>query len=202
MNLLPELQAATSLRRVVSVLAATKEGPINTADLQGWKVPILKQQGQGASLVTLSLESLAQKAPDVSFIHNFPGAVKTGIARGTTGALMAVVKTVFTLLGPFFYIPLKEVGERHVFLATSAKYPARKEGAATAGVPLGEGVVVARGTDGRPGSGVYSVDVNGESAGPKVEELLAGFRKEGLGEKVWEEVESQFVRITGKVSAA
>ena len=39
-------------------------------------------------------------------------------------------------------------------------------------------------------------DENGDSAGPKVEELLARFRKERMREKVWEHVIEEFKRIT------
>jgi hypothetical protein len=104
-NLLPLLQKATALRRVVSVFAGTKEGPVSTTDFQGWKVPLMSQRGHASSLVTLSLEALATKAPDVSFIHNFPGPVRSGIARGTEGAIMFIVKAIFKVLGPMVYMP-------------------------------------------------------------------------------------------------
>jgi hypothetical protein len=151
-------------------------------------------------MVTLSLETLSKKAPEVSFIHNFPGPVKSGIARGTSGAAMFVMKAVYAVIGPFVYIDNTEAGERHLFLATSARYPARWGGEKADGVPLVSAAAIARGIDGRNGrngSGVYSIDVDGESAGPKVEELLAGFRKEGLVEKVWEHIQGEFERITG-----
>ena len=57
-------------------------------------------------------------------------------------------------------------------------YPANTNGDVASGVALADGVAVARGTSGKSGSGVYSVDSGGESAGPKVEELLAKSRKE------------------------
>jgi hypothetical protein len=200
-NLLPLLQKATALRRVVSVFAATKEGPINTTDFQGWKLPLMAQRGHASSIVTLSLETLSKKAPDVSFIHNFPGVVKSGIARGTTGAIWFMVKAAIRVLGPLVYIPIVEVGERHLFLATSARYPASKSEDTASGVPLAEGLAIARGTSSKIGSGIYSVDEQGESAKPKVEELLAQLRKEGMVEKVWEHIRGEFVRIT-EVEAA
>lgn len=200
-NLLPLLQNAPALRRVVSVFVGTKEGPLTTADFQGWKVPLMAQRGHGASMATLSLEALAKRAPDVSFIHSFPGAVRSGIARGTTGAVMAAVKVVYKVLGPWVYMPTVECGERHVFLATSARFPAGQSADAASGVPLAGGVTVARGTDGEIGSGVYSVDEHGESANPKVEELLAQYRKEGMVETVWEHIEGEFKRITGVETA-
>ena len=84
------------------------------------------------------------------------------------------------------------------------RFPARScsNGASsTAGVPLdssSEVTTVAKGTDGEPGSGVYSVDLQGESSGPKVQELLAGFRREGVVETFWKHTEEEFRRITGK----
>ena len=200
-NLLPLLQNATALRRVVSVFAATKEGPVDTTNFPGWKAPLMAQRGHASSIVTLSLETLAKKAPDVSFIHDYPGPVKSGIARGTTGVVMGIMKAVLAVAGSLIYIPTQESGERHLFLATSARYPASTGGDTAPGVPLAVGVEVARGTSGESGSGVYSVDQHGESAGPQVEELLGRFRKEGMVEKVWNHTEEEFKRITGLVAA-
>ncbi|KAI9828097.1 MAG: hypothetical protein M1832_003624 [Thelocarpon impressellum] len=196
-NLLPLLQQATALRRVVTVGVSGKEGPLFTDDFQGWKVPILSQRGHLGSLLTLSLEALAQKAPDVSFIHDFPGPVKTDLARDAKGAVMAVLKVAFKIVGPFVYIPNEESGERHLFLATSARYPAGASVDASSGVPLADGLAVARGTTGESGSGVYSVGSDGESAGPKVEALLAQFRKDGTSEEMWNHTEGEFKRIAG-----
>ena len=44
---------------------------------------------------------------------------------------------------------------------------------------------------------MYSVDLQGESSGAKISEMLAGFRKEGLVERYWEHTEGEFRRITG-----
>ena len=67
----------------------------------------------------------------------------------------------------------------------------------TSGVRLTGEIAVARGTNGEAGSGVYSVDLEGESSGRKVEELLANFRKERVVEKFWKHTEEEFKRITG-----
>ncbi|KAK4987118.1 hypothetical protein LTR50_004814 [Elasticomyces elasticus] len=199
-NLLPLLQQATGLRRVVSVFTAGKEGPVDTSNIQGRKMSMLSQRRHGSSLVTLSLEALSQKAPDVAFIHNFPGVVRGGMARGTTGAAMFVFKAVFAVAGPLLYMPDQECGERHLFLATSARYPAGVTQNAASGVPLADGVAVARGTNAQSGSGIYSLDSHGESSGPKVEELLAKFRKHGMVETVWKDTQEQFMRITGTLA--
>jgi hypothetical protein len=192
LNLLPLLQQAPALRRVVTVFAAGHEGPVAATDLQGYNIPHL------SSVFTLSLEALAEKAPQVSFIHNFPGNVKTTFFRDGESIVMAFLKAIGTLLGPLFYISNEECGERHVFLATSARFPAAaKSGDVASGVPLSDGIAVAKGTNGEVGSGVYSVDWKGESTGPKVEKLLAKLRREGAGEKVWADQEEQYKRIAG-----
>ena len=153
-NLLPLMRRGKGLRRFVSVFGATYEGPISMADFQGWHLGRMENQGHTASIVTLALDAHHGAAPEVSFVHNFPGAVKSGIARGDIGALMRVLKTVFTVLGPLVHVPLVEAGNRHVFLCTSARFPAGPEDG-TAGVPLVDGLAVARGSDGLIGSGMY-----------------------------------------------
>jgi hypothetical protein len=194
-NLLPLLQQATALRRVITVLAATKEGPVDTTDIPARKVSMLAQRGHLTSIVTLSLETLAKKAPEVTFIHNFPGSVKTNLIRGGEGAAVATMTVFFKVFGSLIYMSEDECGERHVFLATSARFPAGTNGDAAAGVPLARGVTVARGTDGITGSGTYSIDSKGESAGDKVVALFAKLRKDGVPEKAWKHTEDEFNRI-------
>jgi hypothetical protein len=159
------------------------------ADFQGWNLGRIEHQGHEASITTLTLEAYHKAAPEVSFVHNFPGAVESGITRGSIGGLMRVLKTVYAVLGPLVHIPLVEAGDRHVFLCTSARFSTGPEDT-TAGVPLFDGLVLARGTDGQLGSGVYSIDANGESARPKFERLLAQLRSQGMVERVWENIES------------
>jgi len=195
-NLLPLLQQATGLRRVVTVFAAGKEGPISINDIQGRHISIFTGRGHLSSLITLSLEAVAKQAPEVSFIHNMPGAVETGLLRGIKGA--SILNAVFRVLSPLLFISSEESGERHLFLATSAKYPpASASGDAVSGVPLPDGVVVARGTNGEIGSNVYNIGADLESSGPKVEKLIVKFRKEGTEEEVWKHAVDQFERITG-----
>ena len=158
-------------------------------DFQAWKLGRMAGYAHSASLMTLVLESLHHDAPEVSFVHNFPGAVESGIARGSIGPLMRTLKTIWAVLGPLVHIPLEEAGERHLFLGVSGQFPAGVDDK-SAGVPLIDGLAVAKGVDGQIGSGVYSIDAKGESVGPKVEKLLARFREEGMVERVRELVES------------
>ena len=122
-NLLPLLQQAKSLRRVVTAGAAGKEGPVSVDDFPCRKVSALSARGHSSSLVTLSLEALAKKAPGVTFIHNFPGPVKTNFLRGGQGATIAVISGLFNVVSLFInFYSIEECGERHLFLATSARY--------------------------------------------------------------------------------
>jgi hypothetical protein len=232
-NLLPLLRRATDLRRVVSVFTATKEGRIDTNDFDGRHVPLLSQRGHISSIMTLALEAIANDAPEVSsnrnlctlsearyltnsvvgvdddqvsFIHDFPGAVKTNLGKDVKEMPMVVLTTVFRVIAPLVTMPFDEAGERQLFFATSARFPPRapaaagKGSGAAAGVPLAPGVEIARGTDGNPGSGVYSISMEGESAKPKVEQLLAEYRKNGTLQKVWKHTEGEFTRVTGAAS--
>ncbi|KAH8886055.1 hypothetical protein GQ53DRAFT_769646 [Thozetella sp. PMI_491] len=179
LNLLPLLQKATTLRRVVSVLIATCEGPIDTENILGVDFPLRKWRDQVASEETLLLEEAARRAPDVSFIHTLPGVVRSGITRDAEGLGMGIVIRISRLLGPLIETPPAECGERHAFLATSA-----------------------RGSDGEMGSGTYTVDVKGESSPLKVERILATLRQDGTAQKVWDYIEGDFKRITGTTIAS
>jgi hypothetical protein len=165
-------------------------------DLQGWKVQgtqIAAHRGHSSSVLTLILVHFTQQAPTVSFVHDFPGGVRSGIARGTTGLLGGVL-AVANFVGPLLmYVPEKESGERHLFYMTSVRYRAKEGGDNS--VPLLEGVEVARGIDGVEGSGLYSADQKNENAGREVEVLLGSMREEGMAEKVWESVEAEYSRI-------
>lgn len=194
-NLLPLIQRATGLRRVVSVFAGTKEGQVHTDDYQGSKLSILSARGHTATLITLTMAHFAEQAPTVSFVHDFPGHVQSGIGRGFKGVLGALSK-VYDAIGPLFSTPPDEVSERHLFYATSDKYPALSQSKGTA-VPLPEGISVAKGIYGKPGSGVYTVDNKGEECGAAVVALLDGLRAKGVAEEIWADVARTFIRITG-----
>jgi hypothetical protein len=197
LNLLPLLQNAGSLRRVVSVGAATCEGPIDLNNIPAESLPLMKRRDQVASVNTLLLEEAARRAPNVSFIHNLPGVVKSGIKRDAEGLQIAVIIAISRLIEPFIRTLPAECGERQLFLATSAMYAPRHGGPAVAGVPIDEKLAIARGTNGQTGSGIYSVNHKCESAPPKVEELLAKFRANGTAEKVWDYIAADFKEITG-----
>lgn len=142
---------------------------------------------------TLALEKLVQQAPGVSFVHNFPGAVYTNLHTHTDGFLGLVVRVTVTalhvLLGRWLFVPIEESGERQVFFATSARYPAH-DGSATGVLQIGEGA--ARGSDGKAHSGVYSVGWDGEGPSSGAEIALKGLRKKSIQDLVWNHFVEQF----------
>ena len=152
---------------------------------------MLAQRGHLASLNIVSQEPLAEQYPSVSFIHDFPGSVKTNLIRGGEGPSIWVLQQVFRVIGPVVNISARECGERQLFLATSARYPGGED---ANGVPLVD--EVATGTNGKRGGGVYALDSEGESAGGKVLEVLAKQRKEGMVAKLKEHTDAEFDRIT------
>lgn len=142
---------------------------------------------------------MAKTAPDVSFVHDYPGTVDTTLSRRMEGIAGVVLRAYIYFLGRWVCVPIEETGERHLYLATSARYPPVSGGEGRGfAVPLGDGVDVARGTTGGVGSGVYSVGWDGESSFPVVWKLLAGLREKGMVEDVWRHTESEFKRITGQ----
>jgi len=60
-NLLPLLQQAPALRRVVVVFAGGKEGPIDSSDFQGRRVPFLSARGHLCSIITLAWKRWQQR---------------------------------------------------------------------------------------------------------------------------------------------
>ncbi|KAF4956526.1 hypothetical protein FGADI_3805 [Fusarium gaditjirri] len=199
-NLLPLLKKAPSLRRVISVMAGTHEGKLFSDDIAARNIPftsIHNSRGHMCSALTLSLEALARQAPEVSFIHNFPGSVDTNLIRSGDGFMMQAMKYWFkvSMTVRRQWLPKEECGERHAWLCLTGRYP-DKQGSEN-GIKEEE---VAVGTDGNKGSGVYSVDWDGQSASGEVVKLLDGFKREGFVEKIWMDQEREFVRITGITS--
>ena len=198
-NLLPLLQRAPALRRVVSVFAGTKEGPIRVDDFPQRHVPMRQQRGHLSSMTTLALESLALEAPDVSFVHDFPGSVKTDLGKDVRTAPIMLFRAYYRVIGPIVNLPYDEAGERQLFFATSARFPPRlcADGDATAGVPLPEGVGVAQGSDGLEGSGVYTISCDGEPLPQKARNVLQKLRRDDVTRKLWLHTEAEFTKATG-----
>ncbi|KAL2864814.1 uncharacterized protein BJX67DRAFT_389696 [Aspergillus lucknowensis] len=188
-QLLPLLQEAPSPRRVVTVASGGFEGPLDPSDLPASRIPLSQLRGHISTLITFSLEAAAKQAPSVSFIHSYPGSVNTPLARAMLGRSDAPTDVPV----PEEWMSPEESGERHFNLLTVARYPAAEDPSLTGTDDL------ARGTDGVVGSGVYSVGWDGENAlSPEALEFLAGLRRHGMVERVWEHTEGEFQRIAGK----
>lgn len=204
LNLMPLLQRATLLRRVVCVMAATCEGPIDIDNLAGVGFSLRQRRDQFASAQTLLLETIASAGIGVGFVHDVPGVVQSGITRDAEGFGMKMLIAVTGLLGPLIQTPVDECAEMHLFFATSARFSSSvgnsSGGAAGDGVPLKGGLEVARGSTGKMGSGVYSISNKGESSPATVEEVLAGLRKDGTADKLWEIILAESKKITGTES--
>ncbi|KAK4227025.1 3-keto-steroid reductase [Podospora fimiseda] len=242
-NLLPFLQRATSLRRVVTVFNNRSVDPKTSAStlIQPHNVPsgpkpLLSQQS--SAIMTLALESLALEAPDVTFIHSFPSPFSPATSTTMTptkprkkspirSSPLNLVRAVFLKpilssqpkqqhLPPVNPIPIIEAGERQLFVATSARYPAKKGGDVrlTAGVSIesedsGEWISVARGTDGKEGTGVYLVGPRGCDGGYDGRSghgnwgaaplLLKELREKDMMRRLWLHTVAEFTRVTGSV---
>ncbi len=212
----------------MTVYGGTKEGALFASDFSGRSLCAAHHSGSGSSttaaasvqvqlrahtssMMTLALESLALEAPDVSFVHSFPGFVRTSHGRNVRAASsssVGLLKAVMKVVGPIVAVPVAEAGERQLFFATSARFPARyvygagMDVADTAGVAPAPpaavgGGVVAKGTDARIGSGVYSVNFDGEAQAEKVEDAVQMLRDEDLVRRLWLHTVGEFVRVTG-----
>ncbi|GAP82450.1 putative short-chain dehydrogenase reductase SDR [Rosellinia necatrix] len=189
-NLLPLVRRATALRRVVTVGGGGHESGLDAADFPALQVPQDKLRGHLTSLVTLGLEAVARTAPDVSFVHDYPGTVRTKLLAYLPEEALRTLE----------FMPLEESGQRQLYVATSSRFPPAS-GVEAAGVPLGDGVEIAVGTSGVTASGVYSVGSDCESASPAVLELLSAMRAHGLVRRVHQHTDDEFRRVTniGKV---
>ncbi|KAI9371150.1 hypothetical protein BJX61DRAFT_548480 [Aspergillus egyptiacus] len=198
-NLLPLLTVAANdqsvpaesrLSRVVSVLdphVAVRgggAGKLDYSDLSLKRTFSLKTCGHHASLMgDFFLEAMAERHPLTSFVHAYPSGVATGIFRGIPAASI-LVPAMKLLLSPFL-VPLEESGERHLFAATSPRFPAkaheRKEGD------------VAVGSDGTRGSGCYWLNWNSEVFPQN--KKLDRTRGEGAVDKVVQHTEEVFRQV-------
>ncbi|KAL3458078.1 hypothetical protein BJX64DRAFT_267402 [Aspergillus heterothallicus] len=183
-NLLPHLVNAAmkpnvatagknrGLASVVSVLEAGGEGPLILEDLPLKDNYSLKNCAKHAiTMTSLSMEELARANPAVSFVHSYPGVVKTGVLRDFNPFVQALMSVLFFLAKPWT-VPLEDSGERHLYAAT--------------GVPktraIGEG-------SGKP----YLVSWDGEPRGNQ--NVLGLYREKKIGPVVWKHTQDMFRRI-------
>ncbi|KAB8258620.1 hypothetical protein BDV32DRAFT_139510 [Aspergillus pseudonomiae] len=191
-NLVPLLGASNGPARVVSVLAAGQEGKIeeDNFDLQKfWS--FMKSNTYAATMNSLAVEHLATLYPSISFVHVFPGIVRTPLMNKTIGWIAG---PIVTFLSRPMSISPQESGERHLFISTSAAYPpATPQDPANAGVPLVEGVKTSVASTGKIGGGSYILNYDGANVAK--EKLMSGYRAEDLPKKLWAHTLETFKKV-------
>lgn len=198
-NLLPLLSNSAS-PRVVTVLAGGQEGPINLDDLElVHNYSLANDANHTATMTSLSFDILSAANPKVSFVHVFPGLVKTPLLKKTFGGFKgawAILGTLGTWIAlpilSLFSLSVEEAGERGLFVATSARYGA--PAAESKGVEAPAGVSAARSEVGPDGElGFYRLDWDGETA--KDSKELDKLRKDGKAQFVWDRTLEVYTRI-------
>ncbi|PGH13901.1 hypothetical protein AJ80_06170 [Polytolypa hystricis UAMH7299] len=182
------------LSRVISVLAAGQESSaLHLTDLS------LKTNFSDSACAnhtitmnSLAIEELAAKFPRTTFIHAYPGIVKTKLDREFGWLMRGMWKGASVLATPWV-VPVKESGERFVFMATSKRFPPKTENAMRDKGEAEEGVE--RGSDGVRGSGGYTLGWDGGFA--LKEKVMSKYRTEGVGKVVWEHTLDVFNKICG-----
>ncbi|KAE8368051.1 hypothetical protein BDV27DRAFT_122927 [Aspergillus caelatus] len=191
-NLLPLLSASKGPARVVSVLAAGQEGKVeeDNLDLQkSWT--FMKAGTYAATMNSLAAEHLATLYPSISFVHVFPGIVRTPLMNKTMGSIAG---SIVGFLSRPMSISSQESGERHLFISTSAAYPpATPKDPANAGVPLVEGVKTSVASTGKIGGGSYILKYDGANAAN--EKLMSGYRAEDFPKKIWAHTLETFKKV-------
>ena len=185
--------ASPRLSRVISVLAPGEEKPGFNLDDLGLKsnFSLRNAANHAITMTDLAFEELARQNPSVSFVHAYPGAVKTGFFKEQSTVMRLGVRALMTVFSPLT-LNIEESGERHLYAATSTRYPAKygKE----EGVDIGD-EKVAKSSDGQIGSGAYLLGWGGEFRAN--EQVLKGLRESGAGSKVWEHTMDIFKSISG-----
>jgi hypothetical protein len=149
-----------------------------------------------SSMITMANNVLARKAPDVSFVHNYPGFVKTPFGKDAKGFL-AVARVVMGLVSNVIatWVPPKDCGALQLFNATSARFPPTIGD--SVGVPIAKKITVSKGTDGKLGTGSYSLGADCESSSQEVCDHLAKAKASGVEDRMWLHILTEIKDITG-----
>ena len=193
-QLLPLLQSGSShLARVVSVLSPGDESAsidFNNLDLK-INFSLKNATNHAIAMTDFAFEEYAKANPHISFIHTFPGGVKTGWNKEAGLAMKAAFDLVF-ILGHPWMTPIDESGERHLYVATSAKYPPKS--GSQSGVDTADESVM-KGSDGESGSGAYLIGSTNEFRAN--EKVLAVLREKGAGTKIMAHTMGMFKAVRG-----
>lgn len=200
-NLLPLLSSLPS-SRIVSIHGAGKEGHLNEDDLELKHTFTMQNAAMHTSTMnTLALEAIAATHPTISCVHVFPGIVITPgfdvFSEDWALPWRVLFRRMVLPLMKLFTTSLPESGQRHLFHATSARYPpAEVKDPPGAGVARPKGVETAKGADWEDGTGCYLLGYNGETIGDK--KLMDEYRHRGMGKKIWQHTQEVFDRALVK----
>ncbi|KAE8381492.1 short-chain dehydrogenase/reductase [Aspergillus bertholletiae] len=197
-NLLPQLTKAedhagtsakpgTTLSRVVSVLEAGGESVLDLQDLSLKTHYSLRNCAKHAiTMNSLSMEHLASSYPQVSFIHSFPGIVKTSLGRDSHPITKLALNALMVLAKPW-EVPFEESGERHLYAATSPRFPPQS--------CKDNGNDTAEGSDGHTGSGFYRLGSDGSTYKPS--KVMEEYRRDGVRDNIWKHTLDIFANVRG-----
>lgn len=190
-QLLPLLLKSTLPARIVSVYAAGFEAKFYPDDLSLRDLKLYSYTQARSHMIymhTLFMETLAEKYPDrLALTHIFPGLVIGPTFYSSEHPLWfrILFRVLHPILGRFIAVPRQESGARMMSLASS-RYPARASDASK----TYQQDSVAIGTDGKPGSGVYSLGWKGEN-NLKLS-VYEKFDKNEMRKKVWDHTVKAF----------
>ncbi|KAE8138692.1 short-chain dehydrogenase/reductase [Aspergillus pseudotamarii] len=183
----PTMGCVPRLSRVVSVLEAGGEAALHLEDLSLETHYSLRNCAKHAiTMNSVSMEHLAASYPQVSFIHSFPGIVRTRLDRDLGTLAKHAISALMVLAKPW-EITLEESGERHLYAATSPRFPPK--------ICKDRKYDTAEGSDGYPGTGFYRLSSNGSTYKPS--NVMQLYRAEGVNSLIWKHTLDVFAKVRG-----
>ncbi|KAI1483337.1 NAD(P)-binding protein [Daldinia eschscholtzii] len=202
-RLLPLLTASPGAGHVVSVLnPSIKEGIIlDDLALRNPKNQKLQTAfTQLSSLTNVFYEEVARRNTGrIALCHEYPGYVPTDLASKSNFPwwLKFLITYIIHPLSRPLWVPFEECGQRILFMASPARFPARRpeDAQVSTETPLGsvDGIVPAEGMNGVVGSGAYRVGKDSEAI-PKGKEYEK-VRENGTAERVYQHTMAVFAEI-------
>ncbi|KAJ7054241.1 NAD(P)-binding protein [Mycena amicta] len=130
-DLLPSIQSAHASgedAKVMSVLSAGYGAAIDLDDLglkKGFTVP--KAATSAATYNDIMVNDFAARYPGISFIHSYPGGVRSNLLKASSSRLLRYSQIFTPLLTPFTY-SVTDAGEHQLYaLLNAAAGPARTD---------------------------------------------------------------------------
>ncbi|KAI2470075.1 NAD(P)-binding protein [Annulohypoxylon bovei var. microspora] len=198
-RLLPLLNASPNAGHVVSVFNSSVQSSLilNDLTLRNPRNQTLQTRfAHWVGMTNVFMEELAHRNPGrLALCHYYPGYVPTGIAASSNFPwyLKFLVTYIITPLFWPFRVPFEECGQRVLFMASPARFPARESGSAEMATGKVKGVEAAVGIDGKVGSGAYLVTKGDDTYGK--EKKYEGVRANGTTEKVYQHTTTVFAEI-------